>query len=95
MAGKTVPESFEDTAFVTGRSPAVHDVNAVLGRNGVDGFIINDGNGKLYYQISSDGISFGSKNMLLTEEKVVFSNWDIDSIKITWVADTAYRVLVI
>lgn len=95
MASKSVPETFEDTAFVTGSSPATHDVNAVLGRNGVDGYIINDGDGNIKVEFSSDGTSYGSKATIKKNEKLVFDGWDIDCIKITWVADSAYRILVI
>lgn len=95
MAEKTVPETFEDTSFVTGSSPVVHDVNSVLGRNGVDGYIINDGSGNFSVQFSSDGTSYGSKATLKEDEKMVFEAWDINSIKITWIADSSYRILII
>ncbi len=95
MASKTVPESFENSAFVTGSSPATHDVNAVLGRNAVDGYVINDGDGDLKIQFSSDGISYGSKITMKETEKIVFDAWNVDTVKVTWVADTAYRILVI
>ena len=49
IAGRTA--TFEDSSFVTGDSPVIHDVNAALGRNGHDGYIINDGDGDLQGQL--------------------------------------------
>lgn len=97
MAEKQVPESFESSSFVTGNSPVVYDVNAVLGKNGTTGYIINDGAGDFSVQFSSDGISYGSKITLKIREKIDFTEAtiSIDSIKITWIADSAYRILVL
>jgi hypothetical protein len=87
--------SFEDTSFVTGDSPVVHDVNAALGRNAHDGYIVNDGAGDLQYQISNDGITYGGAHTLKQDEPVKLTGLDIDSIKITWVANCGYRIMVV
>lgn len=93
IEGRTA--SFEDASFVTGGSPATHDVNAALGRNGHDGYIVNDGAGDLQYQISNNGTNYGGANTLKKDETVKLTGLDIDSIKITWVADCAYRIMVV
>lgn len=93
IAGRTA--TFEDSSFVTGDSPATHDVNAALGRNGHDGYIVNDGDGDLQYQISNDGTNYGGAHTLKKDETVKLTGLDIDSIKIIWVADCGYRIMVV
>jgi len=88
-------KTYEDTSFVTGESPVTLDVNADLGRNAIDGFIINDGAGNFTVAISDDGSSFGSAHTMKTGEVFNLANIDIDKIRITWVADSAYRIVVI
>ena len=87
--------TFEDTSFVTGDSPATRDVNAALGRNGHDGYIVNDGPGDLQYQISKDGTNYGGAHTLKKDETVKLTGLDIDSIKMTWVANCGYRIMVV
>ena len=89
------PESFEDTSFVTGDSPALLDANAALGRNATQGYVICDGAGNIQVAFSTDGVSFGDNITLKESEKLTFSNQSVDTIKITWVTDSAYRVAVI
>lgn len=87
--------SYEDTSFTTGDSPVVHDVNTDLGRNSRDGYISNDGSGSLVIQFSDDGITYGSTHTLKSNEVMYLDGLDIDSIKIVWVADTSYRIMVV
>lgn len=89
------PESFEDSSFVTGDSPATLDVNAALGRNATQGYVICDGAGDIQVAFSTDGVSFGDNLTLKESEQLNFSNQSVDTIKITWVSDSAYRVAVI
>lgn len=93
ISGRTA--TFEDASFVSGDSPATHDVNAALGRNGHDGYIVNDGDGNLTYQISNDGITYGGAHTLKKDETVKLEGLDIDSIKMTWIADCGYRIMVV
>lgn len=86
---------YEDTSFVTGDSPVTLDVNNDLGRNAEDGFVINDGDGNFTVAISNDGSTFGDTLTMKSGEVFSLTNIDIDKIKITWVADSAYRVFVI
>lgn len=93
IPGRTA--TFEDSSFVTGDSPATHDVNVALSRNGRDGYIVNDGAGDLTYQVSNDGTNYGGAHTLKKGETVKLTGLDISKIKITWVADCAYRILVV
>lgn len=86
------PEFFEDTSFVTGDSPVTLDFNAALGRNANCGYIINDGAGNFTVAFSNDGVVFGDEVTLKDGEILNFNNLSVDSIRITWVADSAYRV---
>jgi len=85
--------SFSDTSFITGDSPVEHDVRAVLGRNGVTGFIDNYGSGALTYAISDDSnTSFGTEIFLPAGAMDSLHGYSIDTIRITWVADTSYAI---
>jgi len=88
-------KAYEDASFLVGDSPVTLDVNTDLGRNGKDGFIINDGAGDFTVAISDDGVNWSSEYTMKTGEVFSLTNIDIDSIRITWVADSAYRVVVI
>jgi len=94
-------KAFNDAAFVTGSSPAAHDVNAGLGRNGIAGFVDNYGAGDLKYALSSDGTNYGDDIYLpagATDSLNAYSGGGtsvgIDKIRITWVADTSYAIRV-
>jgi len=83
---------YEDTNFVTGDSPQTHDFNSDAGRNATDGYIICDGPGNIKVDYSRDGITFGEQWTMKKGEKVSLLRLDIDKIRITWVADSAYRI---
>lgn len=93
ISGRTA--AFEDTSFVTGDSPVIHAVNTALGRNAHDGYIINDGAGNITVQISDNGTNYGGSHTLKKDEIMKLTHLDIDSIKMTWVADSAYRIFVV
>lgn len=82
-----------DTSFSSGESPVTLDVNSTLVRNGIDGFITNNGPGRLTYQISEDGTNFDSSINLEPQRGHSLKAVSVDSIKITWVADTSYEVV--
>lgn len=86
--------SSEDTSFVVGDSPATIDVNAAIGRNGSDGYIKNDGAGNFIVTLSSDGSTFGNNITVTNGETLDLEGISIDSIKITHVTDSSYRVFV-
>jgi hypothetical protein len=85
-------ETFEDTSFVVGDSPVILDFNAAAGRNALDGYIINDGTGDFTVEFSQDGAVFGGSWTMKQGETMSLRNYDIDSLRITHVADSAYRV---
>ena len=87
--------SYEDSNFLTGDSPVVLDINTDLGRNGRDGYIINDGTGNFTVEVSDNGANYGGVHTLKQNEIMGLTGLDIDSIRITWVANSAYRVFVI
>lgn len=87
--------AYEDDSFETGDSPRSLDVNTDLGRNAHDGYIMNDGPGKLKAQFSDDGVDFGGIHTIKSGEPMGLGKLDIDKIKLIWVADTAYRILVV
>lgn len=87
--------TYEDTSFVTGDSPAVHDVNTDLSRNGRDGYIVNDGAGDFTVEVSNDGTNYGGLHTVKIGEVMRLKGLNIDRIRITWVADSSYRILVV
>ena len=90
------PEQFEDTAFVSGDSPVTLDLNTVLGRNAEKVSILNDGAGSFKVELSTDGAAFGAQFTLKSGEEYPFTkNISVDSVRITHISDSAYRVLFI
>lgn len=83
---------FEDTSFVAGDSPAILDFNGSTGRNALDGYIINDGLGDFTVEFTRDGSTYGPAWTMKAGENMSLRNYDIDSLRITHVADSAYRV---
>ena len=83
----------EDTSFVVGDSPATLDLNATLRRNANQGFVVNDGPGDFTVGISTDGTNFGTAFTLKAGEVFDLIGENVDSIRITWVANSAYRVM--
>lgn len=83
----------EDTSFVAGDSPATLDINATLRRNANQGHVINDGPGNFTVATSTDGTNFGTAFTLQAGETYNLAGDNVDSIRITRVADSAYRVM--
>ena len=86
------PEFFEDTSFVTGDSPVTLDLNTALGRNATEGYIINDGDGNFTVAFSTNGTDFGDAITMKKNEIIDFKDISVDSLKITHVTDSAYRI---
>ncbi|RMD52004.1 hypothetical protein D6827_00935 [Candidatus Parcubacteria bacterium] len=93
---KEVPDGesvfFEDASFVSADSPVVLDFNTSLGRNAQSVLIINDGTGEFTFAWSSDGVNFSDEIRLKAHEYREYEDASIYSLRITWVADSAYRV---
>lgn len=97
------PKVYETTVAVAG-TPNTHDVNTDLGRNGGDGYIVNDGPGELEVEISDDGVNFmggaatgaDEPATLKKNEVLRLKGMTIDTLRIDADTDaTAYRVVVI
>ncbi len=87
-----LPVVAKDTSFVTGDSPADIDVNTALGRNGTWFEVINDGPGDIDVSWSVDGVIFSDPITRKQQETLPIENISIDTIRIIWVANSAYRV---
>jgi hypothetical protein len=88
-------KSYENAAFVAGSSPATHSVNADLGRNGRGGWLINDGPGDLKFANSDDGTNYGDDATIKSGDAVRLGGFDMNKIRITWVGNCGYRILVV
>lgn len=89
------PQTFEDTSFVVGDSPATLDANAALGRDATEFTVLNDGAGNFTVSVSSDGVAFGDEHTVQNGETYSIDRIQVDSIRITHVADSSYRVIVL
>lgn len=92
---KKVYFSSEDSSFVTGDSPVTLDVRSTLGRNSVDGYIINDGSGDFTVTLSEDGTNYGQDITMKDSEVLSLKSMSINKVKITWVSDSSYRVFLV
>ena len=89
-------QSYEDTSFVTGDSPATHDFYTDTGgRCSVDGWVVCDGDGDISVSISRDGISYGDAMTMKSGEIIDLLRWKVNKIRVTWIADSAYRIVLI
>ncbi len=88
-------KTYEDITFVTGDSPVTVDVNTDLGRDGRSMLFTNDGPGNISVEVSNDGVTYSDVRTTQAGEEFSLGDLRIDSIRITWVADSAYRLLVI
>ncbi len=85
---------YSDTNFVSGDSPVTHDVNTDLSRDGITMMLICDGTGDLTVAVSNDGASYSDEWPMRSGETLELSDLTIDKIRVTHVADSAYRILV-
>lgn len=85
------PEYFEDTNFIAGDSPASLDFNSALGRNSVNGFIINDGPGDFQIRFSVDGAAFGDAITIKNNEVFKWEDISVDTLQVIHVSNSAYR----
>jgi hypothetical protein len=84
---------YEDTSFVVGDSPAVHDFYTDAGRYANDGYITCDGVGDIQVDISREGLTYGDKFVLKSGEKASLLRMKISKIRVTHTGtDSAYRI---
>jgi len=89
------PVVFETAALTAASSPITLDINDALGRNATEFTIINDGAGDFTVATSTDGTVFGEEYTMRNGETYSFQEVSIDSIRITHVTDSAFRVTVL
>jgi len=92
----TKTKAYEDTSFVTGDSPRVLEVRDDLSNKPANaGYFINDGNGDIIVQIyNNDQNDYGDQHTIKAGEMVQLNGLNIRRIKLTWVTNSAYRILV-
>lgn len=88
-------KTYEDASFETGDSPVIHDFYTDTGRYAVGGWIICDGDGDIQVDISTNGVLYGDKFTMKLGESVDLARMDISRIRVTWVSDSSYRILLI
>lgn len=81
--------------ITAGVSPVTIDFNADAGRNSREGWIANDGAGDILVAFSRDGVTFGDNWTMKTGELTNLANFDIDTLRLTHVADADYRIVLI
>ncbi len=87
------PEVSENENFQAGDSPATIDVNTSLGRNGTQFLIWNDGPGDIKVEVSTDGSTYGGKHTMKEGEVYGITDVSVDSIRLNWISNSAYRVV--
>lgn len=68
-------------------------VDAAPSRNAHYGYLINDGPGDLQVYWSYNGIDFGGIHTVKQGEQISFDGFAVNQLKLRWVTDTAYRIL--
>jgi len=87
-------KTYDDASFKTEDSPTVLDVNTDLERNGTAGFIENYGSGNIQVEISDDGDSFGEPFVIRPGKNFDLQCLNVDQVRLTWIEDTSYQVVV-
>lgn len=87
--------SYEDPAFDSGDSPVICDAFTDLGgRVGHDGYVQNDGPGRIQVEISKDGTVYGGMHTLKEGEALSLDDLNVNRIRLTFVDPSAYRIMV-
>ena len=87
-------QTYEDSNFQSGDSPATHDFYTDSGgKYAVDGYIICDGAGNIQVDYTRDGLTYGDKWTMKPGERVSLLRLDIKKIRVTHTGtDSAYRI---
>jgi hypothetical protein len=88
-------KTYENSSFTAGDSPAVHDFYDDTNRWAIDGWITCDGAGDIQVDYTRDGITYGDKFTMKSGETVDLLRLDIKKIRVTRVADSAYRIFLV
>lgn len=87
------PSTFNDNSFVTGDSPVTLDINAALGRNARSVSVAVTGAGAVDVGFSYNNSDWATDIRLTGGSSIELTDVDIDAVKMTWVADSAYAVV--
>lgn len=71
------------------------DFEGDTGRISKAGWFINDGDGDIKVEISLDGLVYGEQFTTFLGETIDLGGIGISKIRLTWVADSAYRIFMI
>jgi len=89
-------QSFEDTSFIAGDSPATLNFSAALdssGRADGDGYIVNDGSGSFTIELSHNGSTYG--DVITVKDQEIFHFAGVRRLRITHLGtNSAYRCVV-
>lgn len=88
---KTKYKSYEDTSFVVGETNLVLDIKADLNIETYNGEFTNDGPGNIGVAISSDGTNYNDSITVKPYETLDLETHKVNKVKLTWIANTAYR----
>lgn len=89
------PAIYEDDSFVTGDSPVTIDLSGDIGERARSVTIWNSGSGSLQAEYSVDGASFSDPVVLPSRTQLSLDDVTIASVRLTWVSDTAYKVIAV
>jgi len=90
-------KTYSDTDFTAGDSPATLEILEDMGRPGTAGFLVNDGSADIQVEIEdAAGNGYGEAFNLAGGEALDFEPKTdlIKRIKLTHIADSAYRCVV-
>jgi hypothetical protein len=83
----------EDTSFVTGESPYAIDFDSEIGKPASNGYVINDGAGNFTIAFKKkNGGDYGDEITMKSGEIFDLKGKDVAQLRITWVADSSFRV---
>ena len=85
-------KTYEDASFVTGDSPVTINFYGDTGRVSVDGYVVCDGPGNIQVAVSRDGLIYDDTFTMKEGEVVCLDHVKVNKIRISWTADSAYRV---
>jgi len=71
------------------------NIFATLKRNAIDGYIVCDGAGDISFSISQDSTNFGDEIILKENEKFPLTYIDTNKVKVTYIANSSYRIFCI
>lgn len=86
--------SYENSSFTSVASPAVIDFYTDSNKRTChNGYMINDGPGDIKFEFSTDSINYGGIHTMRPGEQLDLSRYSIQRLRLTWVANTSYRIL--